>query len=209
MAGKTVLDHLVVTAPDLDTGSAYVERCLGVAPQAGGEHPRMGTHNRLLRLGPDCYLEVIAVNPAAAAPALPRWFNLDALKDSPPRLSSWVVRSDDIQATLHAAALPLGTVQSMQRGNLDWLITIPADGKPALAGMAPAVIEWQTPTLPVHAMPEQGLALEQLELFCPQAEALSDLIQRLALDAPIAVSNGTPGMVATIRGPRGRCTLGA
>ncbi len=208
MSGKTVLDHIVVTAPDLDTGCEYVEQCLGVAPQAGGEHPRMGTHNRLLRLGPACYLEVIAINPVAPAPGVARWFDLDALKNSPPRLSSWVVRSNDIQATLHAAALPLGVVQSMQRGTLDWLITIAADGKPALAGMAPAVIQWQTPSLPVLGMPEQGLVLEQLELSSPQADSLSDLIQRLALDAPVVVRKATPGLKATIRGPRGLCTLG-
>src|SRR5260370_33668721 len=73
------LDHLSVTAGSLDAGVTWVEAALGVPFQAGGEHPRMGTHNALLRLGASVYLEVIAVNPAGSAPPRPRWFGLDPL----------------------------------------------------------------------------------------------------------------------------------
>ena len=59
------IDHLTITAPSLERGAAFVAEALGVALQPGGEHPRMGTHNQLLRLGDDCYLEVIAANPVA------------------------------------------------------------------------------------------------------------------------------------------------
>ena len=37
----------------------------------------MGTHNRLLGLGTNVYLEVIAIDTEAAPPARPRWFSLD------------------------------------------------------------------------------------------------------------------------------------
>ena len=73
------IDHLTVTAPSLAAGSAFVQEVLGVAPQAGGEHPRMGTHNLLLRLGDSLFLEVIAANPQVPAPDRPRWFGLDQL----------------------------------------------------------------------------------------------------------------------------------
>ena len=53
------LDHLVVTAPTLEGGVEYVADCLGVLPVPGGVHPRMGTHNALVRLGTSQYLEVI------------------------------------------------------------------------------------------------------------------------------------------------------
>ncbi|BBP54163.1 hypothetical protein PHLH3_37890 [Pseudomonas sp. St386] len=49
---KTTIDHLVIVATDLDTGCAFVTDALGVALQPGGVHSRMGTHNRLLHLGP-------------------------------------------------------------------------------------------------------------------------------------------------------------
>ena len=93
---KTTLDHLAIVAPDLDTGCAFVTRALGVDLQPGGAHPRMGTHNRLLRLGPDIYLEVIAIDPSAQRPDRPRWFGMDDLDfDAPPRLATWVARTDD------------------------------------------------------------------------------------------------------------------
>ena len=66
------VDHLIVTAASLAEGADYVRRELGVEMQAGGEHVRMGTHNRLLKLGEKLYLEVIAVNPAVPRPATAR-----------------------------------------------------------------------------------------------------------------------------------------
>ena len=99
------LDHLVVAADSLSQGAAYLEEMLGVALQAGGQHSSQGTHNLLLGLGPECYLEVIAIDPAGGTPAHPRWFELDSpelqarLRERP-RLLTWVARTDDIQATV-------------------------------------------------------------------------------------------------------------
>ncbi|HVR48900.1 MAG TPA: VOC family protein, partial [Pseudorhodoferax sp.] len=109
------IDHLAIAAPSLQAGSDALFAQLGLRPQAGGRHDRMGTHNLLLRLGGALYLEVIAVDPAAPAPARPRWFGLDALApDAAPRLACWVARTDDIVGA--AAALPLGEVLPMSRG---------------------------------------------------------------------------------------------
>ena len=57
----------------------------------------MGTHNRLLRLGPTWYLELLAIDPQGTTPAHPRWFELDepAMKArlaSGPRLVHWIAR---------------------------------------------------------------------------------------------------------------------
>ena len=45
-----MLDHLVVIAPTLADGVAWCESTLGVTPGPGGEHPLMGTHNRLIHI---------------------------------------------------------------------------------------------------------------------------------------------------------------
>ena len=162
------IDHLTVTAPSLAAGAAFVQEVLGVAPQAGGEHPRMGTHNLLLRLGDSLFLEVIAVNPQVPAPDRPRWFGLDRMTpDTLPALFTWVVRSADIHASAAAATEPLGVVEPMSRGALDWLITIPADGSIPLDGVAPALIEWHTEIHPAARLEDKGLSLQRLEIFHP------------------------------------------
>ena len=47
-----VLDHIAVAAETLAEGAAHVEAALGVELSDIGVHDRMGTHNRLLGLGP-------------------------------------------------------------------------------------------------------------------------------------------------------------
>lgn len=67
----SAIDHLVVAAVDLAGGARWIEERLGVALDAGGRHEVFGTHNRVLSLGPERYLEVIAVDPEAPPPARP------------------------------------------------------------------------------------------------------------------------------------------
>ena len=46
---RSYIDHIAITAPTLAVGMEFVQRSLGVMPQVGGEHPRMGTHNPFAR----------------------------------------------------------------------------------------------------------------------------------------------------------------
>lgn len=165
---RSQIDHITVTAPTLASGTDFVRQALGVVPQPGGEHPRMGTHNLLLRLGDAAFLEVISPDPDAAPPQRPRWFGLDTLHaDSPPALATWVARTDDIHRTASAGSEPLGCIEPMRRGSLDWLITIPADGALPVDGIGPALIEWQTgadcgacpaPTVRQRCLPDRPAA---------------------------------------------------
>ena len=209
----TLIDHITVTAPTLEAGSALVHTCLGMTPQTGGEHPRMGTHNRLLRLGPALFLEVIAPNPAAPEPNRPRWFSLDRLQpESPPVLSTWVVRTIDISASVAAASEDLGLIEPVSRGSLNWHITIPQDGSIPMDGAAPALIEWHTESHPAAGLPDVGLWLEQLTLFHPEPDRIRRLLASLKLSAPVNVQRPTSGtrtrLAAVIRTPQGFKVLG-
>ena len=185
---RTILDHITVTAHSLEEGASFVSETLGVFPQVGGEHPRMATHNLLLRLGESTFLEVIAPNPAAPAPSRPRWFGLDGFgRQSPPRLSTWVVRTAGIHAAVDAAAESLGAIEPMSRGALNWLITIPADGSVPLDGGAPALIEWQTDAHPATRLEDKGLSLVKLEIFHPDPSRLTGLLSSLAFDGQVSV----------------------
>jgi hypothetical protein len=201
------LDHLVVTAPTLAAGVAYVQAALGVAPQPGGRHPRMGTHNCLLKLGPRTYLEVIAVDPGAGEPGLPRWFGLDQARERPPRLATWVARTDDIQA---AAAPVFGRIEPMERGALRWSITLPEQGGMPFDGVGPALIQWHTEPHPAATLPESGCSLIGLDGRHAQAAQVAELLRAIGFrnEFKAAFQPGdTPGLVARILTPGGVRTL--
>ncbi len=208
--GSCTIDHLVITAPTLEAGAAYIMTELGVTMEPGGEHPRMGTHNLLLRLGPTCYLEVIACSPSLPAPNRSRWFALDRLgPDSPPKLATWVARTADIHTTIACATEDPGDVERMSRGELDWLITIPPDGTLPLGGSVPALIQWHRGPHPATRLPDRGLALSGLEVFHPDPDRITGLIASLAMTSPVTVTASRRiGLAARIATPAGPRTLG-
>lgn len=205
-----LIDHIIITAPNLAVGAQLVQEALGVMPQTGGEHPRMGTHNLLLRLGDAMFLEVISANPRAAAPTRPRWFALDTLHpDSAPMLTHWVARTGDIHAAGYACSEALGNIEPMSRGELNWLITIPADGVLPLHGLAPALIQWTTAQHPALKLQDHGLSLARLEFFHPEPERVSRLLSSIGLEGAysVAVTQGAARLVAHINTPQGLRSL--
>lgn len=209
MKPATLLDHLVVTAPDLATGVRWVRDKLGANPQPGGKHLRMGTHNCLLALGAQTYLEIISPDPAAPPPGRPRWFQLDALAvDAQPRLAAWVARTTDIEATMRASSEPLGRVEPMTRDELQWLITVTPDGGLPLDGMAPILIQWQTTQHPALAMRDSGWRIQCLELHHPDHERIDAVLRSIGyagngIELKVD-SAASPRLVAVCRGPDGR-----
>lgn len=203
---RSELDHIVVVARNLAEGVEFVRRALGVAPQTGGEHTSMGTHNCLLRLGDKTYLEVIAINPGAPRPARSRWFGLDGLPaDHTPRLAAWVARTGDIAAT--AAASPIvGKVTPMSRGSLSWHITIRDDGNAPMQGVAPSLIQWPSGIHPADKMPDSGCTLIALEGHHDDAAEVSSVLKSIGFDGAFRVlphSGDTPHLLAHIRTPAG------
>ena len=77
------IDHLVVAARTLAQGADFLRDLLGVEALSGGKHVAMGTHNLVMQLGEERYLEVIAIDPDAEPPERPRWFDLDRRQTSP------------------------------------------------------------------------------------------------------------------------------
>lgn len=86
-----VIDHLVYGVPELAPAVARLQALLGVAPAAGGRHEGRRTHNALLALGDDVYLEVIAPDLEQPEPAAPRPFGLNDL--TAPRLITFAVHA--------------------------------------------------------------------------------------------------------------------
>jgi hypothetical protein len=201
------LDHIVIAATSLEDGARFIRERLGVDIPPGGEHPTMGTHNRLMRVGETCFLEIIAINPKAQAPGRPRWFSLDdpamrAQLEAGPRLITWVARAADIVATVQATAVPLGAVIPATRGGLSWRLTIPADGHLPGGGVIPHLIEWDGGMRPWEGMTDLGCRLEALVLAHPDPEWLKDALKSICakgFDQVSVVKGEKPGLSAKIR----------
>ena len=162
-------DHLVVAAETLETGVDHVERCVGVTATRGGAHEFMGTHNALISLGPDAYLEIIAIDPDARAPGHARWFALDAFR-GPPRLTNWVCRSDDLSMELRRAPPEMGPITDASRGRLHWQMAVPEGGQYPHDGGFPGMIGWMSGGHPAKRLPDYGLRLDMLEIGCKEAD---------------------------------------
>lgn len=197
------IDHLVVAAPTLDEGVAWLESQLGVtiSPRIGGEHDGKGTHNVLVSLGPSSYLEIIALNGKPRNP--PGWSWIDDIDR--PSLETWLVRTNELDAAVAAAPLKPGDVYSMSRGDLTWRITFTPDGSLAYDGALPAFIQWQSddPHPVTSKLSDLGLRLEKLEVRPDIPETLEAINLK---DARISASDGQR-LVATISTPNGVRTL--
>ena len=202
---ETHIDHLVVAAPSRAVGIQYVAERLGVTPELGGNHERMGTHNALLRLNDKVYLEVIAINPDASKPPRPRWFELDNPQLTKPRLVTWVVRTIDIYKT--ASKLGFGKIEAMSRGTLNWLISIPPDGQLPMNGAVPMLIQWLTNLHPSDTLNESGCELLDLEIRHPDAEEVNRVLERIDFASPLVRCHkwldDPPRLHATIKTPNG------
>ncbi|WP_210191749.1 MULTISPECIES: VOC family protein [Rhodomicrobium] len=205
------LDHIVIAAASLEDGADFIRERLGIEIPAGGRHESMGTHNRLMRLGANRYLEVIAVNPAATPPTRPRWYALDepqmrARLENGPALIAWVLRTADIIAAVQAAAVPLGAVTSVSRGMLSWRLTVPDDGHLPGDGVIPHLIEWDGGARPWEALPDEGFWLQELTLTHPDAAWLTGALRTLCARgfSSVKVAEGEkPGLSAKIVTPAG------
>jgi hypothetical protein len=196
------LDHLAVVATDLAAGVAAVEEALGVRLAPGGQHPHMGTHNRLLNLG-DAYLEVIAPDPALPRPSHPRWFSMDRFAGAP-RLTNWICATEDLDAALAGAPDGAGVATPLSRGDFRWRIAIPAGGTLPFDDAFPALIQWEGTAHPAPRLPDAGVRLTALVLLHPQAEVLRDWLAPRLHDPRVTVEPGpAKAMHATFATPQG------
>jgi hypothetical protein len=210
------LDHLVVAAHTLDQGSAYVQEALGVPMTGGGKHAAVGTHNRVLKLGPGQYLEVIAIDPEGRQPEFPRWFNLDdpefqnRLKTRP-RLITWVARTENVNALAEAIYGQRVCVRPMQRDALRWRFAFTDDGSMPGDGLIPHLIQWDGRMHPSQKMKDAGCRLLSLDGAHIDATYVKRVIASMGFDHLITFhpvsKQRPPGLSARIKTSAGVAVL--
>lgn len=185
------LDHIVIGTRSLEEGVKNLEDLLGCPLAPGGQHLGFGTHNRLVSLGPDCYLELIALDPKQPAANLANapLFGLGqpdmqtALKSGPAlQLLAWAARTASLHdwPNLEPALAPLsdqliesnkmtwltqsiGEPIQMSRGELRWTFVHRRDGHPVPDGL-PSILSWGSTPHPCSRLSDHGLRIQNLIL---------------------------------------------
>jgi len=208
------LDHLVIGAPTLEEGVAYVQEQFGVDIPKGGEHLSMATHNHLMQLGNNTFVELIAPAPALEANperlVQPRWFGLDErwlqerLTQSP-GLIAWVVNCDDLHATSYKSLVSVGAITRITRGDLAWLFALPGDGRLLAGGALPYFMQWETDEHPSLGMKDLGVRLQSLEIAHSQPDWLAARFEELGIGSLATVCSDSesarPRITATFNIP--------
>ena len=201
------LDHLVWAVPDLQEGVKQLQVALGIELSPGGSHLGLGTANFILGLGNGSYLEVIGPDPLQPEHVGPRPFDVDAV--APPRLATFAVRVEDIEASserLRTGGYDPGAWHDMQRvlpgGEvLGWKLTrAPTWG----GGVVPFLIEWGDAVHPSSGT--QGARLERMDAAHPDPRRVSDAWAAMGLEFYVS-HDLKPHLRAFVRGPAGALRL--
>lgn len=227
------VDHLVVVAASLAQGVAWCEETLGITPGPGGEHPLMGTHNRLFSVAgpafPRAYFEIIAIQPGVTtqrATGTQRWFDMDdrllqaQVASEGPQLVHFVASVPGVLTAVKALAalgLDRGSVVAASRQTatalLQWRITVRDDGQRLFYGGLPSLIQWgdaaEDPARAAHpldAMAPSGVTLQTLQVRHPRPDKLQAAHAAIGL-ADVTVTQGAPNLLAALQTPRGLVAL--
>ena len=211
-------DHLVVAAQTLDEGRAWARETLGVEAVGGGKHDGLATHNTLIKLDGKRYLEIIAIDPDADVPNVPRWFGLDTLEvrehiKHGPRLVAWVARCkgalNAIEQLAATHTYSANVVRSASRADFRWRFAFTPNGERIAGGTLPHLIQWDCHTHPSERLPESAVSLTALMLGAPEPEPLAAMLEALHFsDARVQVGQSTAShLVAMLQTPLGGVVL--
>lgn len=167
------LDHIVLGANTLQEGTDYVEKKFGLSLSEIGYHCHMGTHNRVIKIGENIYLEVIAIDPNANKPKHLRWFNLDnknqqaRLKKSP-QIIGYVIENQNPDMLKF-----YNPFFEASRGDYCWEFAMPKSDDTLIndelieSGLVPSIINWKSKK-PVHQMVNNNFQLEKIQIELTQ-----------------------------------------
>ena len=187
-----MIDHLIIASPTLSSGIDFIEKKLGVRPVMGGQHIGRGTHNALLALGKNTYLEVIAPDPSQPNVHRPLWMKTDQSTNA--QLWTWAGRSSDLQSLSDIAKqyhIPFGKLEKGNRnqtnGNiLKWELSVPVLQN--AEGLLPFFIDWGNTIHPSNTLPQAGEVVE-FKAFHPSASKVQLQLEQLGVSLKVEISD--------------------
>jgi hypothetical protein len=203
------LDHILLGMPDLDAGSALFAEAAGVQPVTGGSHPGFGTRNRLVSLGADVFLELIAPDPAQEIAGKARAEAIAAL--AAPGLLTFAIQTtamSETRADAQAAGLTASELVPMRRTRpdgvtLEW--TVCHFARPGYEDVIPFAIDWQGSPHPATTTPG-GCTIRSFSVLHPRPRALRDIYRAIGIDIPVQAGL-RGGFVLVLDTPNGALCL--
>lgn len=203
------VDHLIIGAPNLETGIEFVADTFGIKPAVGGVHPEMGTHNAIVGLAGQRYLEVLAPVPGAAGSG-PLYEAVRGVRA--PRLIGWAMSEnddiDDLRPKAFGAGLEPGDIVAGSRMRPDgcelkWETM--GFGK-TYDGMIPFAINWLTLDDHPSISAPKGLRITALWFEHPKSIEVRDSLTAIGVNARV-VQIEAPRLRASIVGPKGEIEI--
>lgn len=191
------LDHLVVAGPELESLEALLIERTGVTPVRGGRHLGHGTHNALVGIDRQRYVELLAPDPGqGGGPFATTIAHLRA-----PALHTWCARAGDAAEVVERARTAGldARRERMQRRRPDrsmlvWELVF-VDGHP-YGPLLPFFIDWRGSKHPAPTLPG-GLELAALVLTHPDPDGLTELLGQLGgIPDPVRVERGTEASIS-------------
>jgi Glyoxalase-like domain len=176
------LDHIIWACDDLERGTRRFEALTGVTPRYGGVHASGSTHNALVGLAPQCYLEILAPT-RPQTPTEDAWCRL-ARSAREPRILTYCMRGSRPLSQLAHVAEAAGAHDARVSNNgrvtpggieLKWQWVAPVFDEFGLA--FPFFIDWlDSPHPAATALGRGDVRLADFSVGHPQA---ADLLRTL------------------------------
>lgn len=182
------IDHIILGINDLEKGIAQFKELTGVEPVFGGVHPYSFTHNALVALDGEMYIEIMAPRPGAEN--VPAYFlTLETLTPI-----DWAVRVANVNKTkekLKTAGFVTTESKDGSRAKPDGTkLTWTTFGIEQHDDF-PFFIEWGVDSVHPSATSPAGCSLKSFHINTPDDGAMSKLNTVLQLGATLSTGNKT------------------
>jgi len=203
------IDHIVYAVANLEHGIERFTKATGLEVYPGGEHPDWGTHNALVRIGEQTYLEFLAKNKSAEPMHSQTWMGLDILEED--KITRWALATNDVEREARflkkydekLSTIGIGSRASKDGSTLNWLMTnvLPSPE----VEVAPFLLDWKNSKHPTVGLP-LDCSIKSFIIEHPESELLKKLLEKL--DCPIEVySANESSLKLVLDTPKGLITL--
>lgn len=204
--GNRKIDHLVYCVRDLKEAIAQFENEFGISPAIGGRHIHKGTHNAIVNLGNNSYLEILAIDHSNESVKGDRWMGIDLLEES--KMTRWALKSIDLKSDVKAIQKINPDLCEISQGQritpdgktLKWSMSLPLS-KPEVE-IIPFFVDWsQSDVYPTDNL-SQTCELINVEFSHPKPKEIIDCYEELDFGLDV-LENDVVNFKASFIGPKG------